>query len=156
MSEFFSAIWHFNNGLPRFIFYALVAWLGFTLVAFLLSRKFAPAVQQRLDEEKHPIFSIMLQGFRRPVSVLLQISGIAFALLIFSAWRPEDGNNFWLKIVTGLPFFGLQSLAYRHHFNCNMGAYVLQQNYPPRAARHPQQTRFTCWRKCCPFFSRHF
>ncbi len=103
MSELFTTIWHFNNGLPRSLFYALVAWLGFTLGAFLLSRKFAPAIQRRIDEDKHPIFTIMLQAFRRPISVFLQVSGVAFALLIFSAWRPEDGNNFWLKIVTLLP-----------------------------------------------------
>lgn len=104
MTELFQTIWNMYNGLVRSLALAFFAWLLFLLAATLVSRKINPAVKKRLNEDKHPISSIFISAFQRPIIVFMHISGLCVALLIFSAWRPAADNSFWLAIIPRIPF----------------------------------------------------
>lgn len=90
MFDSFSDFWHWGDGIFRSIILAAFVCVLFWLAAFLLTKKIAPAIIRKIDEEKHPVTLHMLEGFFRPVNVLLRFLGFVFMFLLLSIWLTSE------------------------------------------------------------------
>ncbi|MDL2252925.1 mechanosensitive ion channel [Ruminococcaceae bacterium OttesenSCG-928-I18] len=59
---------------------------AFGLVGYLLGIKLMPLIQKRIDEKKHPILSLLLNGFQKPLFAYLLLVGVGIGVLHMSNW----------------------------------------------------------------------
>ena len=80
--------------------------MGVSLVlSLVLSRIVFPRVIRRVNADRHPMLSTLLNGFRKPISLLLLVLSVCAGLLVFTSSPPPGTPAFIRQILSGLPAF---------------------------------------------------
>ncbi|NLW77918.1 MAG: mechanosensitive ion channel [Ruminococcaceae bacterium] len=90
------SFWTDHQDVITTVVLALAVCLVFWVVSSILYRKVFPAITKRLDADKHPMIDLLVNGFRRPLALLLKITGICVAVLMIASWltyQPLDDQT---------------------------------------------------------------
>lgn len=99
-----------NLGFWRYLLPAVIVCIVFWAVGLLIAKKVGPALVKRIDPAKHPYLELLIEGFRRPLGLFLQVLGVCVALLIISGFEPVAPPAALTAFLTGLPPFVYKAL----------------------------------------------
>lgn len=109
MQDFFEFIGE-NFVFWRYLLPAVIVCVAFWVAGVLVAKKIGPALAGRIDTEKHPHLEILVDGFRRPLGLFLQVLGVCAALLIISNFQPVNPPAAFTAFLGGLPAFVYKAL----------------------------------------------
>ncbi|MGD9559639.1 MAG: mechanosensitive ion channel family protein [Oscillospiraceae bacterium] len=86
MMEAIRTFWVDNEEILLAVVFALLICAGFYVLAWLVKQKIFAFILEKIDQEKHPVATLLLQGFRRPLGLYLKVLGILVALSALAGW----------------------------------------------------------------------
>lgn len=82
--------WAQDEGIFQAVVLGLLVCALFWLFSSFIYRLLFPFIEKRTDQQKHPVFSQLITGFRRPLAAYLKLAGVCTMLSLLATWLQND------------------------------------------------------------------